>query len=452
MTEEVRLAAGALGKAESIIMGIAGAAPAFTISAAAAVLIGTVGSLSLMLILLSALVMFGIAHAFRHLNGVTQNAGASYALVGMVFGPGWGFLAGWAALVAFALAMVSAAVPAATATLMMLAPDKADSTGWVVLTGAAWFTLVSAAALRGIRHASVVQISFMLIECGSLLLILAAACLHLAAGPVRLPDWSWVWPTHIGAPEVAAGILLTAYFYWGWDVTINLSEETGGPSGAVSGGSGLWSVVNLLLLYALLILLLLLTLTDAEAQGAETAILFVLAERVLPAPFSYLAVLAVVLSAVGTLETQILQFTRSLFAMARDGHFHPRLARLHPQWRTPHLATLLIWMIGIGFLAASSVLPSVGRILESSIAAIGLQISTYLGLTGLASAWHFRDRLGGPWRAALTMVVWPLVSAVALVLVALVSLPDLGLMTVMTGFGCLAFGLLPYRLLRHAGR
>lgn len=446
MTQPVRLASGALGKAESIIMGVAGAAPAFTVSVAASGLVASVGSLSVFTIILCGVIVFGIALAFQHLNAIAPNAGASYALVGHVFGPIAGFVAGWAALVAFALAMVSAAVPAATATLLVVAPDRVEDTVSVVVVGAFWFTVVSGIALRGIKHASVVQIGFVLVEALALLVIAFGIFTHLSTASVRLPDWSWVNVTSISPVQLATGVLIAVYFYWGWDVTINLSEETGDDQGKTAGKGAVWSVLNLMLLYVLLIAMILLTMTDAEADTASTQILFVVAGKLFPAPWSYIAVLAVMLSTIGTLETQILQFTRSLFAMARDGHFHPRYARLHQSWRTPHEATIMVWLLGIVFLLTSSFLPSVNAILESSVAALGLQICTYMGLTGFACAWHFRDKLGAGTWAAVSHVVWPFASAAIMVLVMLWSLPDLGRTTTLIGFGGLVIGIVPYYL------
>lgn len=452
MTEPVKLASGALGKAESIIMGVAGAAPAFTVSVAASGLVASVGSLSVFTIILCGVIVFGIALAFQHLNAIAPNAGASYALVGHVFGPFAGFVAGWAALVAFALAMVSAAVPAATATLLVVAPGRVEDTVSVVLVGSFWFTLVSAIALRGIKHASVVQIGFVLMEALALLLIAAGIFTHLSTASVRLPDWSWLNVTAISPVQLATGILIAVYFYWGWDVTINLSEETGDDQGKTAGKGAIWSVLNLMLLYVLLIAMILLTMTDAEADNASTQILFVVAGKLFPAPWSYIAVLAVMLSTIGTLETQILQFTRSLFAMARDGHFHPRYARLHHTWRTPHEATIMIWMLGIVFLLISSFLPSVNAILESSVAALGLQICTYMGLTGFACAWHFRGELRQGMWAAVSHVLWPFASAAVMVLVMLWSLPDLGRTTTLIGLGGLVIGIVPYYLAKARQR
>ena len=452
MTQPVKLASGALGKAESIIMGVAGAAPAFTISVAAAGLVGEVGALSVFTIILCGVIVFGIALAFQHLNGVARNAGASYALVGHVFGPVAGFVAGWAALTAFALAMVSAAVPAATATLLVIAPERAEDTLFVLGVGAFWFTLVSAVALRGIKPASVVQIGFVLVEALALLLIAAGVLVHISTAAVRLPDWSWVDLGAVSPVQLATGVLIAVYFYWGWDVTINLSEETGDEDGKTAGAGAFWSVLNLMLLYIILVAMILLTMTDSEASGADTQILFVVAGKLFPAPWSYIAVLAVMLSTVGTLETQILQFTRSLFAMARDGHFHPRYARLHDSWRTPHVATVAVWVLGMAFLLASSTLPTVSAILDSSIAALGLQICTYMGLTGFACAWHFRADLRSAAWPALSRVVWPLASAAVMVVVMLWSLPDLGLTTTLIGFGGLAVGVIPFAMARQRMR
>ena len=262
-----------------------------------------------------------------------------------------------------------------------------------------------------------------------------------------MPEWSWFSPFSLSPGQFATGLLLGLYFYWGWDVTINLSEETGLAGDAdASGGSALWSVINLMVLYTLLMLAIVLTLSDQDASNAGPNLLFELGSRLLPFPFNYLAVLALMLSAIGTLETQTLQFSRSLFAMARDGHFHARFARIHDRWQTPHAATVVIWVLGVFFLVASSYLPTVRSILDSSILALGLQICCYLTLTCLAAAWHFRDSLKKGIVPAVTHVLWPLASAATMIFVALYSLTDLPLETSLIGLGGLAIGVVPLLL------
>ena len=103
-----------------------------------------------------------------------------------------------------------------------------------------------------------------------------------------------------------------------------------------------------------------------------------------------MAVIAVMLSSIGTLETSILQFTRTMYAKGRDGVLHPRYALLHKTWRTPWVATAVIAFLGIFFLFLSSYSPTINLIIKDSVNAIGFQVAFYYGLAGLACAWYYR--------------------------------------------------------------
>src|ERR1700747_2179455 len=88
------LRADALGFGESVVMGVAGIGPAYSLAATAAVLIGSVGVLAPASLLSCGLIMFGIVFAFRHLNRLDPNAGASYAWLTSIFSPAIGFFSG----------------------------------------------------------------------------------------------------------------------------------------------------------------------------------------------------------------------------------------------------------------------------------------------------------------------------------------------------------------------
>ncbi|HJV60291.1 MAG TPA: APC family permease, partial [Albitalea sp.] len=68
MESTARLNADSLGIVESVIMGIAGTAPAYSIEITTSTIIGTAGTLSPASILVCGLIMFGIAFAFINLN------------------------------------------------------------------------------------------------------------------------------------------------------------------------------------------------------------------------------------------------------------------------------------------------------------------------------------------------------------------------------------------------
>jgi amino acid transporter len=165
-----------------------------------------------------------------------------------------------------------------------------------------------------------------------------------------------------------------------------------------------------------------------------------------------MAVLAVMLSSIGTLETSILQFTRTLFAQARAGALHPRYARLHPRWRTPWVATLAITVFGLIFLLLSSGFPTINAIIKDSVNAIGFQVAFYYSLTGMACAWYYRHCIRRNLRDALLLVLWPLASAGFLIFIAIYSIRSFDVTTNIVGLGGIAVGIVPLVMNRRRGR
>ncbi len=448
MTKEKGLVAGALGTFESTIMGIAGTAPAFSVAVTTAAIVAAVGVLSVGSILYCGLVMFGIVLAFIHLSKISPHAGAAYAWVGHVFGEKWGFFTGWALLVASVVFMVSATIPAATSTLVLIAPSLVENTHWVTFTAAIWLTLVTIVVGKGIKHASYAQVVLTLVETAVIFALIIAAFLRYGGAPAHAPALAWFSPFSFTPQLFATGALTSIFFYWGWDVTMNLSEESeakdGAPSAAAKGS--FWAMVNLMLFFIIMMIVVLIVLTDDEIARANTNVLYAIADKLFPRPWSYLAVLSTILSTIGTIETQILQFSRSMFAMARDNMLHPRYAKIHPTWRTPWLATLVIWFLGVLLLFSSSFMPSVKKILENSILAIGFQICFYMSLAGFACAWHYRTKLREGAFNAVSYVLWPLFAACFMVFIALYSIPTFDWITNLMGLGGILIGFIPLYL------
>jgi amino acid transporter len=434
------LAKGALSALESTIMGIAGTSPAFTVAVTTGTIYAAIGPLSVGSLLYSGVIMLGIMFAFAKLNRVMPDAGAAFAWVGSVFGPTWGFFAGWGLMVASVVFMVSATLPAATATLLLFAPGEVENTPLVTAIAAVWLTLVTAIVLRGIKHASTAQVIVTVIEAAIVVALLGAAVIWFGATPAHAPALSWIAPGSFTFKSFADGAIVSVFFYWGWDVTMNLGEETE-PEDASKGA--FWAMINLIVFFVILMTVVLIALSDKEIAAANTNVLYAISAKIFPAPWSYLVVLATVLSTVGALETQILQFSRSMYSMARAGVLHPRYAAVHQEWQTPWAATLVIWALGLVLLFAASYMPSVAAILESSIEAIGLQICFYMGLTGYASAWHFRGLLRTDKREAFTHVVMPLIGALFMTLVAAWVIPTFSPIVLTVGIGGLALGFIP---------
>jgi amino acid transporter len=438
-----RLRADALGLGESVVMGVAGSGPAYSVAATTAALVGVVGALGPACLLYCGLIMFGVVFAFRHLNHLDVNAGASYAWVGKIFSPALGFFAGWSVLVGSVLFMVTGTLPAATGTLQLLAPGLVDNQNAVTLVAAGWLVVIGGIVAKGIKLTSYTQIVFTVIEAGALVLLIVLAAIEVGHVPAHALSAGWFTGAGLDATLFANGALVALFALSGWDVTLNLNEET--RDGARIAGRG--SIVAVIIVALLLVgfcAVALLVLSDAEIQSSGINIVFAVAQRLMPSPWSSVAVVAVMLSTVGTLETSILQFTRTMFAMGRDGALHQRYARLHQSNGTPWIATLLITALGIVLLFLSSYLPSLKIVVTDSVNAVGFQVAFYYGLAGFACVWYFR-------KAALTslgnfilLLAWPLLGAGFCVFVAAYSAPTFDLTTNLMGSGSIAIGVVPY--------
>jgi amino acid transporter len=441
----------AIGFGESVVMGIAGTAPAFSVAATTATLITAVGVLSVASLLYCGLIMFGITIAFMHLNRVITNAGASYAWVGQIFNPALGFLAGWAVLVATAVFMVSGTIPAATATLTLIAPHYVNHTGMVTFVAALWLLLVGSVIVKGIKPTSYTQVVMTTIEVGVLVAVIISALIQYSHQPAHSFSWRWFSPSAFTPTLFATGALVSLFFFWGWDVTVNLNEETR-DSASAPGRGAMTAMIIAMLLFMSFAVAVLLVMSDAEIEQAGTNVLFVLAEKLFPHPWSYMAVIAVMFSSVGTLETSILQFTRTMYAKARDGALQPRYAKLHKEWKTPWVATSVIVGIGLTLLFLASYFPSINLIIEDSVKAIGFQVAFYYGLAGFACVWHFRKQAVQGLAPFFILFLWPAGSASFLVFIVCYSIPTFDVVTLLIGIGGIAIGVIPMMLNRLRSR
>lgn len=452
-----RLDRDALGLVHSTVIGIAGTSPSYSIAATLAALIAAVGALAPASLLWCGLIMSGIALAYIRLNRADPDAGAAYAWVSRVFHPGLGFLAGWTVLVSSVLFMVSATLPAAQATLLLLEPLLGAAAGAnrfaVTAVAIGWMLAVSALLATGIRLSGTVQTVLTSVELALLAAVAFVALDRHGAAVLERLTWSSFALTQFGPAQFdsalfAAGAVISLFFYWGWDVPLNLSEET--RRGDTTPGWGVATAMLVLItVFVVFAAITLALLGEDEIRDSSTNVIFAVADKLFPRPWSYLAVLAVMISTVGTLTTAILQFSRTLFAKSRAGALHPRWARLHARRRTLHLAMLLIVSLGTLLLLLSLVYPDSDAVMRASVGAIGVQAAFYYGLVGFACAWTCRrGALKSPLRLLL-MVVWPAASAALFWAAALLNIRNFDAPTALIAFGGILIGFVPLAILQR---
>jgi amino acid transporter len=435
------LRANALNLFDSVVMGVAGVAPGYSIAASTAVLFGAVALSGPGSLLYCGIAMFGIVWAFNYLGRVEANAGASYAWVRRAMIPQLGYLAGWSLVVSALIFMVAGSFPAGSVTLGLISPSLANNVLAVSLVGAGFFTLMVIAVLVGVRITARVQVAMSSIE---LLILLLFAVLAVTHGTRAHPfNWAWLAPTSFhGVSGFFGGALVAAFYYWGWDTTANLSEET--KRAKVTPGFG--GIIGVLVVFALFEVFTIganMVLTSGEITRHSGDVLDVLGQRVWPGNGGKIIVIAVILSTVATLETTLIQVTRTLFAMGRDGTLPRALGKIHPTWRTPWIATILIGVLSIGLFVGSNYIGSLSTILTDAIDAIGLQIAVYYGLAGFSVVILYRHQLFRSPANFIFMGLWPFVGAVFMFVMFGEAIPTLSSTAIEVGLGALLVGFIP---------
>lgn len=439
------LKAGSLSFIESLVMGVAGSAPGYTIAVTTAVLLGVAGTLSPGALLIFAVPMLGISVAYKALNRQHVSAGAAFQWTTAAFGKFLGFFSGWALLVASMVFMVAGSLPLATSTLDFINPALANNVVLSAAVASAWFLVIATVLIVGIEVTSRVQMVMTTVELIILTVVAVGAFVHAAQhGSVNPFQWAWFGFGYTPA-SFAASALVVVFFYWGWDVTANLGEETVNAEDN-AGNGGFVSIFVTIAYYVGFVLAALFLFSIKDAQSFNANIIYNIAVNVgFGRTGGLLASGAVILSSIATLETTMLQFSRTLFAMGRVGAMSRRFGVVDARTRTPVRAMLVLIGVGLVLLWGSSLMPTVHTIIVDSVNAVGVLVAYYYGLAGLVAAYVFR----GVWRESfarwLALSLLPALSGVVLIVLGVYAVTTFDLVTNIVGIGGLAAGILFFR-------
>ena len=438
-----QLKANSLSFFESLVMGVAGSAPGYTIAVTTAVLLSVAGPLSPGALVIFAVPMLGIAVAYKALNKRDASAGAAYQWTSAAFGKFLGFFSGWALLIASLVFMVAGSVPVATSTLNFIAPDLTGNVFVTAGVASAWFLLIALVLITGIEITSKVQVVMTTVELLILTIVLVAAFIHTGVSGLANPfSWSWFGFSYTPA-AFSASALMVVFFYWGWDVTSNLSEET--VNGGENAGNGGFSSIFITIAYYIgFVAAALFLFSLRDARNLTDNIIYNIAIASGLGRFGGLcASVAVILSSIATLETTMLQFSRTLFAMGRDGALPRVFGEIAPKSQTPVKAMYVLIAIGLLLIWASSLMPSVNAVIAASVNAVAIQVCYYYGLAGLVAAWEFRGTTApGRW---LMLCLFPALSGLLLLGLGIYAITTFNLVTKIVGLGGFALGIFFYR-------
>jgi APA family basic amino acid/polyamine antiporter len=268
------------------------------------------------------------ALCFGELGHRRPRAGGGYVYLRETWGPLAAFLYGWALLLVIASGAIAAiAVTFANYTLALTGlPSRLG-----LPLAIAAIVLVSGINYFGVRPGGVVQNVFTVLK---LLALAALVGVGLLAG---LPPSE---PARTAAPSAIGAALVPVLFtYGGWQQTNFIAEEMVNPERDLP--RALLLGVAIVVATYLLANLAYLQVLGPGGLAASTAPAADAMRAMLGPPGSALISAGIAVSTFGFLNLVVLVTPRVFQAMAADGVFFPRLARLHPVHRTPAAAIVL---------------------------------------------------------------------------------------------------------------
>lgn len=282
---------------------------------------------------------------YAEMGAMFPRSGGVYVFLREAYGPLPAFLYGWAALfVVISGGIAAVAVGFATYLSYFIPTLSAVSVAGLSgtkLAAAGAIVVLGAINYAGVRSGNLVNVVTTAAKVGGLLALPVMAVVASRVHPVFVP----VVPPDLARPGAAFGVAMIAvlWTYEAWYFITYAAGEIKDPQRNLPRAliygilmlTGIYVVVNLAYLHAL---------TIDEIKGTTR-----IAERAATALFgpggAMFVALTVVVSTFGNNAAAILAGSRLLFAMASDGVFIPAAARVHPRYRTPHvaIAALTVW-------------------------------------------------------------------------------------------------------------
>jgi len=402
-----------LGRTDAVMIGL-GAMVGAGIFVALAPAARAAGALLLVGLAVAAVVALCNAISSARLAARYPTSGGTYVYGRERLGEFWGYLAGWG----FVIGKTASCAAMALTVGVYAWPAHAHLVA-----------VVAVLVLTGVNYVGVQKSALLTrLIVGTVLLVLAAvvvAALNSGAPPALV--WGTAPGTTLGGVLQAAGLLFFAFA--GYARIATLGEEVREPERvipqAIVIALGIALAVYTVVAVTVLTVLGPTRLAESQAPLVDTV-------RASGAQWLVPVVGAgAVIAALGALLALILGVSRTVLAMARDGHLPATLAAIHPRFAVPHRAELAVGVV-------VAVIAGFGDI-RAAIGFSSFAVLTYYAVTN-ASALTLRRTEGAPLR------VIPVVGVLGCVVLA-TALP---IGSVISGLAVLALGVALYMVRRAA--
>jgi amino acid transporter len=418
----------ALGFLSSVVIGVASTAPGYSLAATLGFIAAAVGFQSPAILWIAFLPMLFTAGSYYWMNRADPDCGTTFSWVTRGMGPWAGWIGGWAIIVADIIVMANLAQIAGLYSFLLVDwTSAAESTAAVTAVGVVWIVIMTAICTIGIELSARIQWGLLAAEVFTLTLFAAVALIKVYAGDAGPgavePELAWFSPFAIDSlSALTTGVLLAVFIYWGWDSTVTVNEETE-DSSTTPGRAAIVATIILVFIYVVVATAALAFGGVKELVDNSDDVLSVLGKEVFGSPWDKILIIAVLTSAAASTQTTILPTARTSLSMARRKAMPEALGRVHPRYLTPHVSTILMGVFSIVWYVGLTIVSE--NILFDSLAALGLMIAFYYGLTAFACVIYYRRELTRNARTFFLAGVGPLLGGLILTYVFVKSCIDL---------------------------
>jgi len=302
--------------------------------------------------------LFG-ALSYAELGAMIPEAGGEYAYLRRGFGPVWGFLFGWmhsivgrpssaSSIAAGLVRFLGFLLPAVGAPIFTLHIALPGLTTWIkpydfVFTWAQplavlWLAIMTGVNYLGVRLGGAVQVFLTAIKIISVFIVIGVAFFSpTPAAHAPDPIWPAALDASVFGPFLAA-LAAALWAYDGWEDLNLVGSEVKDPQRnfprALVGGVSLVAIIYLLFSAACLKVLPFSTVAASQHIASDVV------AHVAGHSAATWITLAMVISAIGSMNSSILSGARVPYAMARDGIFFKIADGIHPKFRTPGRALI----------------------------------------------------------------------------------------------------------------
>lgn len=300
---------------------------------------------------------------FAEVGSRVSRSGGAYAYVEEAFGPFVGFIASilfWFGYSALADAAITVIMVDSIAIVVPILGESIPRAVFII----ALLTFLAAVNVRGVKAGVRLYIFNTLAKLVPLLLLLGAGLFVINIEYLAIPEWP-------SAASIGASTILLFYAFNGAESALNASGEIQNPSKTVPLGL-LLGLGGILLLYVGLQTVAQGVLGPELANDTEAPLVAV-ATAVFGDWGGKMLIAGVVISIYSNLSGDMLGGPRVVFASSLDNNLPRFLGKVHPKYKTPHIA-IIFFAVVIGVFALSGTFKYLAIVATGSLLLVDLGV------------------------------------------------------------------------------